>query len=201
MTRLIDLIPEGKCTLIYGTGGTGKTTVALEAALNKALGGKTVVYAFSGPYSFISRGTEIARNMRAGDIPNNLVFVKAETLEDLRKVAALFLSKPPNYFVVDTATHGYRTLISTGKRAMEAGRSLTEIIGLMLASKPSEGALMIADAQMKPVGEERPSAEGPLKFWCDACIHLVKLPDGTRKALENNREITFKIGSGGTEVI
>lgn len=201
MARLIDVIPVGGCTLIYGTGGTGKTTLGLEASVAKAMNGKTVVYAFSGPYSFISRGAEIARGFGVNEIPRSIIFIKAETLGELREVAMLFLSKSPDYFVIDTATFGYRASISLGKRGMEAGRTLTEIIGLMIASSPSDGAMLIADAQTKPTGEERPSAEASLKFWCDHCIHMIKLSNGTRKAALSDREIPFRITSTGTEVI
>jgi len=201
MVRLIDVIPPGGCTLIYGTGGTGKTTLGLEASVAKAISGKTVVYAFSGSYSFISRGTEIARGFGVSEIPKNIIFIKAETLDELREVAMLLLFKPPDYFVVDTATSGYRASISLGKKGMEAGRALTEIIGLMMSSNPSDGAMLIADAQTKPTGEERPSAEASLKFWCDSRVHVMKLPDGTRKAMLNNREISFRITGTGTQVM
>ncbi len=201
MARLIDVIPMNGCTLIYGTGGTGKTTIGLEASVAKAISGKTVVYTFSAPYSFISRGIEIARGFGENEIPKNVIFIKAETLDELREVAMLFLSKPPDYFVVDTVTSGYRASISLGKRGMETGRVLTEIIGLMISSSPSDGAILIADAQTKPTGEERPSAEASLKFWCDNRVHVMKLPDGTRKATLSDKEVYFKITSTGTEVV
>ncbi len=59
----------------------------------------------------------------------------------------------------------------------------------------------MADVQTKPTGEERPSAEASLKFWCDSCVHLIKLPDGTRKAMLSDKEISFRITGTGTEVV
>jgi len=200
MVYLYNLLGKAKCTLIYGAGGVGKTTLALEAALVNSMKNKTAIYAFSGPYSFINRALEICRALGEDKMPATLTLAKTDSFKSLMDLTELILLKPPSIVVVDTVTYAYRTAISMGMRPMEAGRMLSQILGLLTSAKLENGLLLVADAQTKPDGIEHAVGESPLNYWCDEVVCIKRSPNGERVAtINNDKEVKFSISSTGTE--
>ncbi|MFP3219737.1 MAG: hypothetical protein RXR41_01060 [Candidatus Marsarchaeota archaeon] len=206
MKRLYELLGYPRCALIYGAGGVGKTTVALEAALGAASTGKAVIYGFSSTSSSLNRAVEIANSMGWGKIPDKLNFAKVDSFKSLFELATIAFGGGPDLLVIDTITYAYRVALSSGKRAMETGRLLTEVVALLAAGNPKRTTILLADVQTRPTGEERPVAESSLKYWCDEVMHLTRSPAGDRSAeietMEKFRsKVSFRVGEWGTEVI
>ena len=190
-------IVPGECTLIYGAGASGKSTIAMESAILAASEGHSVLYAFSGPASFLARFEELSTN--SPEHLNRINFAKFESLLEMLEIPLLLLASRADLLVVDSATSAYRAAIADGKKPRSAGRALAQVISLCRAADPSLGILLTAEVQTKPDGSERPVAEATLDYWCTRKIHLVRQADGRRIAILDGEPLEFRIGKDGTD--
>jgi DNA repair protein RadB len=189
-------IPFENVSLIYGEAETGKTTLAMQLAVNCALHGyKTLFMDCDGTFS-VRRLSQIAsENFKK--VSELIILVKPNNFRE----QIIVIDKLPEYvaknfglIVVDTLTSLYRVEIAEHpNKAFELNRELNRQMALLAQiAKTRKVAVMIV-SQVRSVFDEayvsvEPVATRVLKFWADVIIALnpTENPQIIKAILEKN---------------
>jgi DNA repair protein RadB len=173
-------IPVGHVCLVYGEAETGKSTLALQCAVNCArMGYKTLFVDCDGMFS-AERLSQIA-SQKSEEVAPQIVLVKPTSFEE----QAILFSRLANYLsgnfglvVVDTITSLYRLEVSKfPSQVFKLNRELnTQLAALAQTAKTQMIAILVASQVRTAFKEDHvsiePVATRVLKFWADTVVNL-----------------------------
>jgi len=182
-------IPQGSVNLIYGEAETGKTTLAIQCAINCARQGyKTLFVDCDGTFS-ARRLSQIA-SKGFKDIAELIILMKPNNFSEQALVIDRltdYLTKSFGLLVIDTITSLYRVRIAEQpERTFKLNRELNaQMANLAQVAKTQKIAVLITSQVHSLFSANHvaiePVATRVLKFWADTIIAM--------KPTENSRII------------
>jgi DNA repair protein RadB len=186
----------GEISLIYGEAETGKTTLAMQCAVNCARQGyKTLFMDCDGTFS-ARRLSQIASG-GFKDVAELIILMKPKDFSEQTLVIdqlTNYITKNFGLVVVDTITSLYRAEIAENpEKTFELNRELNrQIAWLAQIAKTQKIAVMVI-SQVRSVFDEayvsvEPVATRVLKFWADMIIAVkpTENPQVIKTILEKN---------------
>jgi DNA repair protein RadB len=192
--RAIDKILEGgipfeSVSLIYGEAETGKTTLAMQCAVNCAAKGyKTLFVDCDGTFS-AKRLSQIASE-KFKDIAELIILMKPNDFREQTLVIeqlADYVTKNFGLVIVDTVTGLYRARVAESpEKKFELNRELNRQMALLAQIAKTQKIDVLLTSQVRNVFDDahvsiEPVATRVLKFWADTIIAM--------KPTENSRII------------
>ncbi|MFX1570349.1 MAG: hypothetical protein ACFFCV_18465 [Promethearchaeota archaeon] len=186
---------------IFGEFGVGKTTFALQTAINSAKMGKEVVYVYT-KHNFPSSKIQILIK-NSDEILDKILFIHTTKFSELHKIIFnlefLLLSKNKQTFkliIIDSITNLYRIDLNMEKK--ERNYNLNYQLNQMLANlaylneKYGIEIMVVNEMSRKNLGDQIIEVESGgkvMEFWTDKKLKISK----TKKL--NEREFLFADGS------
>ncbi len=202
-------IEHGVITELFGEGGSGKTNICMQFAINTASQGRRVFYLDSEGFSIERfRQMSVARS----DIYDNIALFRLNSLEDqelslLRVHKLMEKVKSPGALIIDSFTEYFRLETGNDYQSRVAGfqKQLGTILSLIsIYNIPT----LITNQIYQDIdrGQIQPFGGFVIDHSVKAIIKLEKLEGGLRKAtimkhrsIEEGRSLNFAITGEGLE--
>ncbi len=183
--RTIDKVLEGgipfeSVSLIYGEAETGKTTLAIQCAINCAAQGyKTLFVDCDGTFS-TRRLSQIASD-RFKEIAELIILMKPNNFREQTLVIDQltdYITKNFGLVIIDTITTLYRAEIAEfPEKAFELNRELNRQMALLAQIAKTRKIAVLMTSQVRSVFNEahvsiEPVATRVIKFWADTIIAM-----------------------------
>jgi len=170
-------LKPGGTTLLYGEAETGKTTLAMQCAVNCArMGYKTLYVDCDGTFSPERLSQIVSQDFE--EISEFLIIIEPasfreqiETVDNLEK----YVSKRFGLIIFDTITSLYRSELGGKKETFNLNRELNrQVAVLSQIAKALEVSVVLLSQVRSIVGETdiAPVATRVLKFWSNSVISL-----------------------------
>ncbi len=169
----------GTVSLIYGEAETGKTTLAMQCAVNCALSGlKTLYVDCDGSFS-TQRLAQISSN-NLQKVLELIVLVKPKDFQDqsavIDKIGEL-VSGSFGLIVLDTITSLYSLRVAEVSDAFELNRELNRQMATLAQIAKIQKKAVLGISQVRSVFGDSPAGVEPvaarvLKFWADTIISM-----------------------------
>lgn len=184
--------PRGYISLIYGEADTGKTTIAIQCAINCARRGLKTIFIDSDNTFSSARLSQMSRYDLNVVSPRIIIFAPKNFKEQSHLIESLdrYLATGFMLTVVDTISSLYRLELGSSEETFALNRELnrqlaylaqlakTRKIAVLLTSQVHS---VISEAQVEEV---EPIATRVLKFWSSAVVRLKQTPGvGVREAV------------------
>ncbi len=190
-------------TLIYGEPETGKTTLAMQCAVNCAIQNFKVLFVDCDNSFYAKRLSQIAKD-RFDEVAERIILVKPK---DFREQTAVvdqiqdYATKNVGLIIIDTFTSLYGAKVSeTSGKAFTVNRELNRQLAILAQTVKIRKIPVIITSQVRSVFNEqstsvRPVATRVLKFWADTIIALkpTDYPQTIKAVLEKAREIEQEV--------
>lgn len=169
----------GDVTLVYGEAETGKTSLAIQCAVNTArMGYKTIFVDSDGTFSPM-RLSQIAYK-DTNEVAPSITLVRPTTFqEQALAVDRLdeYLTRTVGLVTVDTATSLYRTELDKPERTFTLNRELGRQVACLSQIAKTRKVAVIIISQVRNVFLEgvvkmEPVATRVLRFWADVVLNL-----------------------------
>jgi len=172
-------LPTNGVSLFYGEAETGKSSLAVQCAVNTArMGCKTIYIDSDGAFS-PRRLSQIAQH-DSEKVSPLIILVKPTTFEEQAMVIDdldAYLTEKVGLVVVDTITSLYRAELGGSKETFALNRELNRQVASLaqIAKTHKVGALILS--QVRSIFAEahigiEPVATRVLKFWSDVVLNL-----------------------------
>jgi DNA repair protein RadB len=188
-------------TLIYGEPETGKTTLAMQCAVNCALQNFKVLFVDCDNTFYARRLSQISGD-RFDDVAERIILVKPKDFREQTAVADNiqdYATKDVGLIIFDsfTSLYGAKVCETSGKaRAFGVNRELNRQLAILAQTTKIRKIPVIVTSQVRSVFTDqstsvRPVANRVLKFWADTVIALkpTQVPQTIKVVLEKAREI------------
>ncbi|MEM4703804.1 MAG: AAA family ATPase [Candidatus Bathyarchaeia archaeon] len=172
-------IPRGEVSLIYGEAETGKTTLAMQCAVNAAkLGYKTLFVDCDGTFSVKRLSQMTGKSEKIADL---IILMKPSSFdEQATAVDKLedYVSGKFGLVVIDTFTSLYRLAVSNApSKAFELNRELNrQLASLAQTAKIRKIAVLVLSQVRTSFKEDyvsiEPVATRVVKFWANVIIEM-----------------------------
>ena len=170
----------GSINLMYGEPETGKTTMAIQCAVNCARQGyKTLFIDCDSTFSSKRLAQIASKNLE--EIAESIFLMRPENFKE----QTLVMEKLPNYLtekfrlaVVDTITSFYRAEVAESpKKTFELNRELNRQLALLAQIAKTHKIAVLLTSQVRSVLNEtyesiEPVATRVLKFWAEVIIAM-----------------------------
>lgn len=173
-------IQPGAIMLVYGEPETGKSTFALQCAVNCAVQGQKILYVDCDNTFSTERLAQIA-NYRFDEVAERVVLVKPRDFKE----QTVLIDKIEDYtvnvglMVFDTFTSLYSARAAELPRSFSVNRELNKQLAILAQlCKTKKIPLLILSQVRSVIGEEaeslsvRPVANRVLKFWAETILCL-----------------------------
>ncbi|MCW4008381.1 MAG: AAA family ATPase [Candidatus Bathyarchaeota archaeon] len=173
-------IPSERVILIYGEPETGKTTLAMQCAVNCAKQGLKILFIDCDNTFSAERLSQVS----AGKFEEIAALVILMRPESFREQAAV-IDRLPDYtaknfglVVIDTVTSLYRAEIAEASgKAFDLNRELNRQMAVLAQTAKTQKMPIIITSQVRSVFNEpyvsvAPVATRVVKFWADAIIAM-----------------------------
>jgi DNA repair protein RadB len=173
-------IPQESISLVYGEAETGKSTLAMQCAVNCAKQGyKTLFIDCDGTFS-TRRLSQIASE-KFKEIAEMIILMKPNDFRE--QTIAIdhlieYLTKNFGLLIIDTITTLYRLKIAeTPKKTFELNRELNRQTALLAQIAKTQKIAVLTTSQVRGVFDDtystiEPVATRVLEFWADTIIAL-----------------------------
>lgn len=172
-------LPSDGVSLVYGEAETGKSSLAIQCAVNCARAGLKAIFIDSDGTFSSRRLSQIAYHDYEGISPL-IIVIKPTTFQE--QVHALdhlenYITKKVGLLVVDTITSLYRVELGDPKETFALNRELNRQIACLAEIATSRRVATLITSQVRSiflrarVGVE-PVATRVLKFWSDIALNL-----------------------------
>jgi RecA/RadA recombinase len=167
-------------TLVYGEPETGKSTFALQCAVNCAIQGGKILYVDCDNVFSTERLAQIA-GYHFDTVAERIVLVKPR---DFREQTVLIdhiedYTVNVNLIIVDTFTSLYSARVAESPKAFSTNRELNRQLAILAQlCKTKKTPILILSQVRSVIGEQsqnasvRPVATRVLKFWADNIVFL-----------------------------
>ncbi len=174
--------PTGNISLIYGEADTGKTTIAIQCAVNVAKKGFKAIFIDSDNAFTSIRLSQIAHQYTEKISPNIVIFSPKNFKEQIHLIENLDNYFTPNVVVViiDTISSLYRVELGSMEETFALNRELNRQLAYLAQIVGEKKIAVILTSQVYNVfGKDQkpdiePVAERVLKFWSKVIVHLEK---------------------------
>jgi len=182
--------------LVYGEAETGKTTLAIQCAVNCARKGLKTIYIDSENTFSPKRLTQIATN-DAKDIAPNIILARPKSFKEqsaiLDKMES-YLTEKVALIIVDTVSSLYSAeLGSESKSTFKFNRELNRQLASLAQIAKTHKIAALVTSQVRSVftateADFEPVARRVMKFWANVIISLRPTPQGNviRAVLEKH---------------
>ncbi len=202
-------------TLIYGEPETGKTTLAMQCAVNCAVQGYKVLFVDCDNTFSAKRLSQISGD-KFEEVAERIILVKPKDFKEQTAVIDNiqdYAGKNVGLIIIDTFTslYGARVAETSGK-AFTVNRELNRQLAILAQATKIRKIPVVITSQVRAVLSEqnvgvRPVATRVLKFWADTIIALkpTDYPQTVNAVVEKSRENTqevdcyIQIGESGIE--
>jgi DNA repair protein RadB len=172
------ILPES-VTLIYGEPETGKTTLAMQCAVNCAFHNLKVLYVDCDNTFYTKRLSQIAKN-RFDEVAERIVLVKPKDFKEQTALIDQIQDYTANVglIIIDTFTSLYGAKVSeSSNRAFSVNRELNRQLAILAQTVKIHKIPVLITSQVRSVINDqtasvRPVATRVLKFWADTIIAL-----------------------------
>ena len=173
-------LPPESISLIYGEAETGKTTLAIQCAVNCAKQDRKTLFVDCDNTFSVQRLTQIASKQLL-EVAELIVLVKPR---DFREQSSLidrlidYITSNFGLAVIDTFTSLYRLRISeVPSKTFELNRELNRQLAVLAQTAKTNKVAVVITSQVHSVLDEVPVSVEPvatrvLKFWADTIIAL-----------------------------
>jgi DNA repair protein RadB len=192
-------------TLIYGEPETGKTTLAIQCAVNCAIQNYKVLFIDCDNTFYAKRLSQISGD-RFDEVAERIILVKPKDFREQTAVVDCiedYVSKNVGLIIIDTFTSLYGAKVcetSSKAKAFSVNRELNRQLAILAQTVKIRKIPIIITSQVRSVLNEhsasvRPVATRVLKFWADTIIALKPTDNSqTIKAvLEKAREVEHEV--------
>jgi len=173
-------LPPGNVILVYGAAETGKTTLAIQCAVNTArLGYKTIFIDSDNSFS-PERLSQIASN-DLDEVSASIILIKPFSFTDQGSVVdhlEEYLTAKFGLIIVDTVTSLYRAELGTTEETFTLNRELNRQVAALAQIAKSHRLVVLLTSQVRSLFIPKessavvPVAARVLKFWSDIVIGL-----------------------------
>ena len=200
---LVGGFPAETVSLVYGEAETGKTSLAVQCAVNCARRGyKSLFIDTDGTFSY-ERLSQIAEYDYERISPLMIIMRPTTFLEQSRAVDHLekVINRKFGLIVVDTVTSLYRVELDAPKETYAANRELNRQLAVLtqIAKTVGIAVLIVSQVRSVPLGERtemRPVATRVLNYWSDVVLDMRQT--GQTRVIQVFREKHQKIKGKGT---
>jgi DNA repair protein RadB len=171
--------PAEAVSLVYGEAETGKTSLAIQCAVNCARrGAKTLFIDTDGTFSY-ERLSQIAE-YDYEEISPLMIIMRPTTFQEQSKAIDQLekvITKQFGLIVVDTLTSLYRVELDDQKETYIANRELNRQLAVLtqIAKTCGTAVLVISQVRSVPFGdgvEMKPVATRVLNYWSDVVVDM-----------------------------
>ncbi len=170
-------LPTGRVSLVYGEADTGKSSFAIQCAVNCArIGYKTIFVDSDG--SFSTRRFDQIAYRDSLEIAPLIFLVKPTTFQE--QALAIdqldeYITGRVGFLVVDTITSLYGVEIGNRREAFALNRELNRQVACLAQAAASHEIAVLITSQVRSVFEAgvtslEPVATRVLKFWSDIVL-------------------------------
>jgi DNA repair and recombination protein RadB len=187
-------------TLIYGEPETGKTTLAMQCAVNCAMQGYKTLFVDSDNTFSAKRLYQVASG-KFEEIADLIILIKPANFKEQTAVIdciSEYTAKNFGLVVIDTFNSLYRAKVaeSSGK-AFGPNRELNRQLAILAQTAKTQKTPVVITSQVRSVFDETyvsvaPVATRVLKFWADTIISMkpTENPQTIKAVLEKARKKT-----------
>jgi len=194
--------PAGAVSLIYGEAETGKTSLAVQCAVNCARRGiKSLFIDTDGTFSY-ERLSQIAEYDYEKISPLMIIMRPTTFQEQSRAIDQLekVITRKFGLIIVDTVTSLYRVELDDPQETYAASRELNRQLAVLTQIVKTRGvaALIISQVRSVPLGETiemKPVATRVLNYWSDIVLDMKQT--GQTRVIKVLREKHPKIKGTG----
>ena len=175
--------PFGRLSLIFGEFGTGKTTLAMQCAVNHAKDGHSTMYVDPNGEFSLDRLSQVALQDLGLVAPLIMVFSprtfqrQSEIIESLGS----FISPKIRLIIFDTISSLYRLELADRKQTFTLNRQMNRQLASLAETAKTKEIAVLLTSQVRSVFEEKetygrqsiePVAARLLGFWPDLILCL-----------------------------
>lgn len=217
-TEVIEALIDGGyesdiVTTIYGPAGSGKTNIALIAAVSVAKEGKKVIYIDTEGGFSIARLNQLTSNSKK--ILNNILFLKptkfSEQKKAFEKLKDVVNKREIGLVIVDTIAMLYRLELGKNEDVYEVNRELGKQLAYLTEIARKKNIPVIVTNQVYSNFDDRDKIRmvggDILKYGSKCLIELQITPDNKRRAilkkhrsLPEDKEVVFEIKEKGLKL-
>jgi DNA repair protein RadB len=188
-------------TCLYGSAGTGKTSLAISAAAEQAAKNRSVAFVDTESSFSTERFKQIGSKQ---DLENIKIFTPNRLSEQVQCIKTL--SKDHELIIVDSLVSLYR--LEQKEDVDKANRNLSSMLGALSRKSREGNAASIVTNQVyeSPETQSLEMAGGDIpEYWCSALLQLRRISENNRRtatvrkhrSIPENRSKTFEITDRG----
>jgi DNA repair protein RadB len=169
----------GDVMLVYGEAETGKTSLAIQCAVNTARMGYKVIFVDSDDTFSPVRLSQIAYADTNKVAPSIILVKPTSFLEQASAIDRLdeYLTRNVGLIVTDTVTSLYRLELSGPEKTFTLNRELGRQVAFLAQIAKTRKVAVLVNSQVRNVFFEgvvtmEPVATRVLKFWADIVLNL-----------------------------
>lgn len=190
-------LPLGAISLVYGEAASGRTSFALQCAINCAKMSGNVLFVLTDHLANVERLSQMARSQKASI--KNIVLFLPKTFDEQNSIVdqmKQYITKGVRLIVFDTVTELYRAELGAPKGTIHLNRELNRQLAQLaeVAKRYSLSVLLTSQVHSIPEGgpcRVEPLASRILRYWSGVIMKVEKT-----SAL-NVRRLVLEKGQGG----
>jgi DNA repair protein RadB len=169
--------PTGSISLVYGEAQTGKTTLAMQCAVNSMKKGYKAIY-INSDEAFSSIRFEQLAGFQSKDFFQRLLLLtphtfqeQAKLIEDLEK----YVNRESCILILDTVTSLYRVEVGSASRTFQMNKELNRQLAYLFKISKERDLAVLLTSQVHFAFERsmlEPPASRILNYWADVILQL-----------------------------
>lgn len=179
-------------TTIYGSAGTGKTTLAMLAAITQAKYNKKVIFIDTENGFSLERLKQLFPDYK--EILKNIFVIRPKNFEDQEK---LILNLPKNISLIIIDTMGYYYRMKVRENNYTTNKSLDKQLNKLKDLSKKTPILINNQVYSDTKGNINVIGGNMLRNWSDNIIKLEKEPRKLKLEKPESKEFLFEIKNNG----